>query len=46
MKWLATDIVDRDGNYQVLPLNVSALYDSFSNVSSPRARILILCAHY
>jgi hypothetical protein len=46
MKWLATEIADRDGNYRVLPLNVSALYASFSNVSSPRAGIVALRAHY
>jgi hypothetical protein len=46
MKWLATEITDREGNYRVSPLNVSALYASFSNVSSPRAGIVAPCAHY
>lgn len=46
MKWLATEIADGDGNYRVLPLNVSALYASFSNDSSPRAGIVTLCANY
>jgi len=41
MKWLATEIAYRDRNYRVLPLNVSELYASFSNVSSPRTASVV-----